>query len=349
MVALCFSIKNLGGENMATTVNNAFEEFMRDKVNLDQEKTKTARKSRDNLIDNIHSLNSNEDFFNLYNDIDISFGSFGRRTKIRPLDDIDIMIGISGDGSTYYDSGNDVKIYVQNDDSAQKGCCNENTNVLNSTKVINKFISELKEFKDYKKAETHKNGAAVTLQLKSYEWNFDIVPCFLTSEESNGRNYYLIPDGKGNWQKTDPRKDRDRVSTLNQKHNGLMLESIRLVKYWNKRPTMPLMSSYVLECLLLQYFDSVDSVNSYIDIRFRDILLYIKDNIWSSINDPKEIQGDLNTLSYDDKLKISNKAKSDYDKANDAISAELDDKDQEKAIKKWGEIFGSEFPEYCEE
>ena len=161
MVELCFSIKNLGGENMATTVNNAFEEFMRDKVNLDQEKTKTARKSRDNLIDNIHSLNSNEDFFNLYNDIDIYFGSFGRRTKIRPLDDIDIMIGISGDGSTYYDSGNDVKIYVQNDDSAQKGCCNENTNVLNSTKVINKFISELKEFKDYKKAETHKNGAAV--------------------------------------------------------------------------------------------------------------------------------------------------------------------------------------------
>ena len=52
MVELCFSIKNLGGENMATTVNNAFEEFMRDKVNLDQEKTKTARKSRDNLIDN---------------------------------------------------------------------------------------------------------------------------------------------------------------------------------------------------------------------------------------------------------------------------------------------------------
>ena len=44
MVALCFSIKNLGGENMATTVNNAFEEFMRDKVNLDQEKQKLQGK-----------------------------------------------------------------------------------------------------------------------------------------------------------------------------------------------------------------------------------------------------------------------------------------------------------------
>ena len=40
-------------KNMATTVNNAFSEFMKEKVNLDQVKTKTARSSRDNLIDNI--------------------------------------------------------------------------------------------------------------------------------------------------------------------------------------------------------------------------------------------------------------------------------------------------------
>jgi hypothetical protein len=342
-------ISILRGENMATTVNNAFEEFIRDKVNLDSDKTKTARKSRDNLIDNIHSLGSNEDFFNLYHDIDIAFGSFARKTKIRPLDDIDIMIGIKGDGSTYDDFGNVIKIYVNDDNSPQKSCCNENTNVLNSTKVINKFIKELKNLSDYKKAETHKSGAAATLQLKSYEWNFDIVPCFITTVESNGRNYYIIPDGKGNWQKTDPRKDKDKVSTLNQKHNGLMLETIRLVKYWNRRPTMPLMPSYVLECLLLQYFESVDSVSKFIDLRFRDILLYIKDNIWYSIDDPKEIQGDLNTLTYDEKLKISNKAKSDYDKANEAIAAETNEKNHKKAIKKWAEIFGDEFPDYSED
>ncbi len=50
---------------MAKTVDSAFEAFMRDKVNLDSEKTKTARKSRDNLINNINNLGSNEDFFNL--------------------------------------------------------------------------------------------------------------------------------------------------------------------------------------------------------------------------------------------------------------------------------------------
>ena len=48
---------------MATTVNGAFSEFMRETVNLDQEKTKTARSSRDNLIDNIKGFSGQNDFF----------------------------------------------------------------------------------------------------------------------------------------------------------------------------------------------------------------------------------------------------------------------------------------------
>ena len=38
---------------MATTVNNAFAEFMKDTVNIDPTQTKTARASRDNLLANI--------------------------------------------------------------------------------------------------------------------------------------------------------------------------------------------------------------------------------------------------------------------------------------------------------
>lgn len=331
---------------MATKVNAAFNEFMGKKVNLDPNKTKRARRSRDNLIDNIHGLKSDTKFFNLYSDIDISFGSFARRTKIRPLNDIDIMIGINADSSSYYEYLNEVKIYVHDSNSPQYDCCNNNSNVLNSTKVINKFIAGLKNINDYKHAETHKNEAAATLQLKSYEWNFDIVPCFMTKIDSNDRSYYLIPDGKGNWQKTDPRKDRERVTSINQKHSGKLLDTIRLVKYWNVRPTMPSVPSYALECLLLEYYDIHDETSDYIDLRFRDLLLFISNNIWNPIYDPKEIQGDLNTLTYDEKLKISNRANNDYDKACEAVKEETENKDHEKSIKKWGEILGSEFPKY---
>ncbi len=36
-----------------------------------------------------------------YPGIHIAFGSFARRTKIRPLDDIDLMFGLTGQGATY--------------------------------------------------------------------------------------------------------------------------------------------------------------------------------------------------------------------------------------------------------
>lgn len=83
------------GISMATTVNNAFSEFLKDKVNLDSNESKIARSSRDWLIEQIHKFDSEEGFPTLYNDKDIFFGSFARRTKLRELDDIDIMIALS--------------------------------------------------------------------------------------------------------------------------------------------------------------------------------------------------------------------------------------------------------------
>ena len=48
---------------MATTVNNAFAEFMRDIVNLDPDIVYKARMSRDNLLDNIAEFDNKDGFF----------------------------------------------------------------------------------------------------------------------------------------------------------------------------------------------------------------------------------------------------------------------------------------------
>jgi len=48
---------------MATTVTNAFNEFLQNEVNLNSTDTKTARASRDNLLDNIKSFSGDDDFF----------------------------------------------------------------------------------------------------------------------------------------------------------------------------------------------------------------------------------------------------------------------------------------------
>lgn len=86
---------------MAKTVNEAFAEFIRDVVNLDPDTVTEARQSRDNLLDNIKEFDGDSDFFKLYWEKRIQFGSFGRGTKCWPLDDIDYMVCLSANGCTY--------------------------------------------------------------------------------------------------------------------------------------------------------------------------------------------------------------------------------------------------------
>lgn len=74
---------------MVRTVNEAFNVFVIDYVNLDSDETKLARNSRDWLLSQIYSFPYKDDKFpRLYSQKDIFFGSFARRTKKRELDDI---------------------------------------------------------------------------------------------------------------------------------------------------------------------------------------------------------------------------------------------------------------------
>ena len=89
--------------------------------------------------------------------------------------------------------------------------------------------------------------------------------------KSEGENYgnvksiytrdirYLIPDGNGYWKKTDPRIDKERTTRINQNHDGNILQIIRILKYWNRRATMPTMSSYLLETMILNYYEGQSS------------------------------------------------------------------------------------------
>ena len=327
---------------MATTVNNAFSEFLRNSVNLDSEQTKTARISRDNLLTNIRSF-SEDDFFSINGTRSLNFGSFARHTKMRPLDDIDLMVCISGsDDRKYSHAGSGTYYMGANQNDKKNGLNTYSTDYLNSTKVINRFISKLSDLNDYSKAEMHKNQEAATLKLKSYSWNFDIVPCFYCKGD-----FYLIPDGKGNWKKTDPRIDNKRASDINQAHEGHVLELVRLVKYWNQRRITTTVGSYLLECMILNRYENKAKADTWwIDLEFRDTMNYLSSAIYGAVNDPKGIQGDLNTFSFEDRIKISLAMKTAYEKSRDAFNLEVNDKNQKASINKWREVFGTSFPSY---
>ena len=325
---------------MASTVDSAFAEFLRDSVRLEQGETSTARKSRDNLVSNINGFSGDDDFFNLNSDCHLKFGSFARRTKIRPLNDIDLMICISGDGRTYKKS-NETYFIIGVERDKSNGLMTDGTRYINSTKVINRFIKKLGKLNDYSKAEMHKNQEAATLNLKSYSWNFDIVPCWHMDIDR-----FLIPNGSGNWKLTDPRIDNHRTIELNQKHKGKLLDVIRLMKYWNNRAITYTIGSYLLESMILNVYDSKrEKENYWVDIEFKDLLYSLSRKILCDVYDHKGIQGDLNTFTSTEKAKISKALSEAYQKVCAAREFETN-KNQKDAISKWGEVFGDAFPDY---
>lgn len=342
---------------MATSVIKAFDDFMKETVNLDQSRVATARNSRNWLLDRIASFPENDlPFPILHNEYNLNYGSFERKTKTRPLDDIDMMIGIKADGCTYIETNvNDVKIYFPDHYNGRLNAFRHTTygkeSTLSSTRVVNKFIKNLCEIDQYSKAEIKRTGEAATLKLISYEWNFDLLPCFMTTSESDGRSYYLIPNGNGDWKKTDPRKDRARLSSINQSCNGYVLNVIRAFKYWNQRPYQTRLPSYLLETMISDYYQNEihysrsSQVSKYVDMEFIKVLEYLIDNIYLTVHDPKDITYNINDLNFEHQQSMRTRLSVTLEKARLARQYESDTKPKE-SIKKWREIFGDDFPEY---
>ncbi len=333
---------------MATTVNQAFAEFFSNTVNLDPGVTTTARASRDWLRGQLHLLpEKHSDFPYCYEERDIDFGSFSRRTKIRPLDDIDLISCMHAQGAIYsYGVGEGIFITVRSD-SRFVDMCENGTYQLNSKKVINRLVKHLAGIPQYRRADIGRNGEAAVLDMGSYDWSFDIVPGFFTSPEADGRTYYLIPDGNGRWKKTDPRIDEERITRINTRHSGWVLNPLRLTKFWNRRGNMPRMAPYLLETMILAHYDGlVATCCAYPDLEFRNILGALNSTVMNPVYDPKGIQGDLNSLSFDERFAIMARTKEDAVVSDAAFAAEKAG-EQRRAINLWRRIFGSDFPSYC--
>ncbi len=327
---------------MATSVNTAFNEFNKDFVNLLKDRTNKARTSRNWLLGQLNGLDAKEDldFPFKYESKHINYGSFERRTKIRELDDVDLMFCLTGNGATYTKhTTNHYQINTPNAGQRLKNL--SDYNILNSKRIVNKVKSSLSQIGQYKSADLHSRGEAATLSLTSYEWVFDIVPCFYTDT-----NLYLIPDGNGDWKPTDPRIDQKRVTNANQDNKSIVLQLIRTLKFWNRRNSTHTISSYLFENIVINFVNSKKELNDYNDINIKDFFSYLSSAILSSVNDPKGLQGDINTYTFTQKVAISEKADWAYEKAKQAVYAELTEKDQKKSINFWREIFGPDFPIY---
>ena len=157
--------------------------------------------------------------------------------------------------------------------------------------------------------------------------------------------HFLIPDGYGNWIRTNPKIDAQSITSVNTQHKGELLPVLRLLKYWNERKHKPSLSSYYFETLVVQTFQYAPIITSY-PAALEYFFQRCSSSIMSNCPDPKRLGEALDAnVSWDTKQKIIKALRNAASHASHAIIAESKN-DQKTAIYWWKKVFGSEFPDY---
>ncbi|MEY3867878.1 MAG: hypothetical protein RLZZ338_1769 [Cyanobacteriota bacterium] len=351
---------------MVWTVWSAFDQFRKNVVDLDPDQTKKARSSRDYLFEQIKGLaRKNAQFPKIVSDYPFNdFGSFARKTKIQPLDDIDFLIILNIDVEnrevekaydnpyTYNLRFTKPNVYLLSSLPSMTLERFSDNGYINSNKILYCIRDNLSSISNYRYANIKKTMQAVTLNLKSYSWVYDIVPAIPVKiyyyEHSNYPksviSHFLIPNGYGQWIATDPRIDADNTTRVNSKHDGKFLPTLRLLKYWNSRINKPL-SSYYFETLAIKVFEKAPKISD-----FPHAIKYFFDrcpyHIREFCPDPKNLGPNLDAhINWSDREKVI-KAMNDTSRYAEYALNHESNSNYKEAIRFWQHIFGSNFPNY---
>ena len=326
---------------MPSTVAACFQKFRENYLDLPTDLTETARASRDFLFAQIKALSSTT----LLAGSTDSFGSFARRTKMRPLDDIDCLARLScANTSESYESGGYTYNLVAKSNAALYTYADASGNV-NSTKVLNAVKTALQSVAQYKQSGVGRDGSAVVLDLKTYSWSFDVVPTCAVANTAGDTLHFLIPDGNAKWKRTDPRIDANRTATASAAHNGHFLRAVRLLKYWNRRVHKPRLPSYYFETLATNRALAHPKYAS-LQNAIEDMLYGIRETVLGACKDPKGHEPNLDrSVDNDTKQKVYAAVDEAWLVSRRAIEAEVAG-DQRRAVAHWQSIFGPDFPAY---
>ena len=176
------------------------------------------------------------------------FGSIQRKTKIKPLDDVDIIYVV---GTAEKQIGSNMHT-ITNCSLSFGPEKHQPENNISSIILLNDLRSAISE--TYSRSEVRRNQEVVNVYLSSYEVGFDIVPAF----DITNMGYLLIPAGKGNhnWKETKPQAGVDFFNSANTRHNGLLRNVIKIIKYWFKKKKIKTPGSYHLESVLCYAFNA---------------------------------------------------------------------------------------------
>lgn len=330
------------------TADAAFEELLDRHINFKPGRLEQAQKSLEHLLGRLVNRHAGDPTFPRLLVGSLVSGSLPRRTKMHPLNDVDVMVILDGTGLTCVEDDRET-----GDSFAYTGKSGsplllpryktDGTTYLSSIRVLNTFRDFLRQ--SYGRSEIARDGQAVNVWLESYGLGLDVVPTFRV-KRTNGTDYFWIPVGSNDpsWQKTDPRNDATVLDRVEQTTGPSVRSVIRLIKYWNLKRNFGRFRSYHLEVLCNRALDG-----QYIYSYGEGVLRFFERAeplIASACPTQHGYGGNLDTYLGDEQRRWALMAlQRDRVHARNAQQWRAGF-DHESAIKSWRLVFGDDFPEY---
>lgn len=189
------------------------------------------------------------------------------------------------------------------------------------------------------KTGVRKNGQAITLHYDTWP-NVDIVPVSVTYNANGTVDHYNVPDAnREKWIKSRPRKHSSTLLERNNICGDNFKRLIKMMKWWNYQHS-DLMQSFHIETLALETFHG--QMNNFpwdVYYLFNNSADLVRRSLWYELNYVDEY------LDFSKRQEVAKRLEAARDRACDAWLYTKNN-NAEKAIEKYRQIFGNEFPVY---
>lgn len=285
------------------TVPQAFDQLIRS-LELSPREQDEASRQQNVLRDNLRgSLTVVHDFLS---------GSYLRRTAIRPLKDIDLILVL--------------------DEAKHRGLRSQPPQ--QTLALVRDVLARA-----YPNAAPPREQArSVNITFRGTEIGYDVVPAFRHTDSG-----YLIPDTeRGGWIRSDPARHRDACIAANQAAGNMLNPLIKMAKSLNARHHRPL-RSFHLEVLAYSAFPTRPAAY---DSGLHRLLVHLADRVLHSCPDPAGLGPHIDQgMNIDARTKVRQVLLTWARGAEQALQAR-ERQDLAAAHTAWSALFGPLYPAY---
>lgn len=250
-------------------------------------------------------------------------GSYRRRTQIRPLDDIDLLLVL------------DAEAYGVNEDSFDPDDAGSTSNVLD-------LVADAIRDAYPTTTEIVRHDRCIQIQFSGTGIGFDIVPAYRFTDDE-----FWIPDERlGRWIRTNPREVQRLVTARNQDDCGeWFVPLVKLLKAWKDQVEAPV-GGFLLEAMAYHALTfTPKNEREGLAYLFEQLAIAIWDEVPDVWPDGEPASAGLTWSTRSQAATLLQRAGRD---ARKAIEAEEDGRTNE-AHRIWRGLLGERYPESGEE